>query len=91
MARNDIRYTEIAKAEITQTRNVVISKCSRGGFTMAQQLVAREGDGKDTVVYLKGAFHVDDVQGLYNLRDALNVAIQDVESGGESAGNWDGE
>lgn len=91
MARSDIKYTEIAKAEVTATRNVVISECSKGGFTIAQQLVAKEKDNKDTTVYLKGAFHVDDIHGLYNLRDALNVAIDAVESNGMTGETWDEE
>ena len=89
MARNDVKYVEIAKAEIADSRNVVVSKCSVGGFTIAQQLVAREQPGKDTSVYLKGAFHVDCIDGLYNLRDALNAAIHSLESGSDSAETWD--
>lgn len=67
-------YTELSNAEITENRNVVISECSKGGFTVAQQLKA---DG--TKVFMKGALHIDNLDGLYNLRNALNVAIDKVE------------
>ena len=63
-------YTELSNAEITENRNIVISECSKGGFTVAQQLKA---DG--TKVFMKGALHIDNLEGLYNLRNALNVAI----------------
>lgn len=66
-------YTELSNAEITENRNVVISECSKGGFTVAQQLKA---DG--TKVFMKGALHIDNLEGLYNLRNALNVAIDKV-------------
>lgn len=66
-------YTELSNAEITENRNIVISECSKGGFTVAQQLKA---DG--TKVFMKGALHIDNLEGLYNLRDALNVAIDKV-------------
>lgn len=89
VARNDVKYEEISRASVTPTRNIVVSSCSKGGFTIAQQLVAKEHDGKDTVVYLKGAFHVDDVHGLYNLRDAINVAIHRVENEPDSQESWD--
>lgn len=89
MARTETKYAEVAKAEVTPTRNIVISKCSKGGFTIAQQLVARERPDKDTTVYLKGAFHIDNVDGLYNLRDALNVAIHAVESNVAPPETWD--
>lgn len=74
MAKN-IDYKEIAKAKVQEKRNVVISECSKGGFTIAQQLEVHEGN-HCTNVYLKGAFHVDDRQGLMNLRDAINVVLE---------------
>lgn len=66
-------YTELSNAEITENRNIVISERSKGGFTVAQQLKA---DG--TKVFIKGALHIDNLEGLYNLRNALNVAIDKV-------------
>ena len=66
-------YTELSNAEITENRNIVISECSKGGFTVAQQLKA---DG--TKVFMKGALHIDNLEGLYNLRNALNIAIDMV-------------
>lgn len=66
-------YTELSNAEITENRNIVISECSKGGYTVAQQLKA---DG--TKVFMKGALHIDNLEGLYNLKNALNVAIDKV-------------
>ena len=85
MVRNKIEYTELSRAKVTDSRNIVISRCSKGGFTVAQQLQARENDNTVSV-FLKGAFHVDDVNGLYNLRDAMNVAIKILE---ENENVWD--
>lgn len=84
---NKIEYCELSKAKITDSRNIVISRCSKGGFTVAQQLEAKEND-KVTTVFMKGAFHVDDVHGLYNLRDAINLAIKMVEESTEDT-EWD--
>lgn len=81
MAKSKIEYTELSRAKVTDSRNIVISSCSKGGFTVAQQLQAKEND-KTTSVFLKGAFHVEDVNGLYNLRDAVNVAIKMAEESG---------
>lgn len=75
MAKNKIEYNEISRAKVTDSRNIIISKCSKGGFTVAQQLEAKEND-KVMLVFLKGAFHVEDIHGLYNLRDAINLAIK---------------
>lgn len=91
---NAAEYKEISNALISNTRKVVISECSKGGFTVAQQLMAEE-NGKKTNVFMKGAFHVADVSGLYNMRDAINMAIDKIENGQESEEDqeeeWDAE
>lgn len=80
-------YSEVSRAKVSDSRSVVISVRSKGGFTVAQQLTVNEG-GNELAVFLKGAIHVDNTSGLYNLRDALNAAISYAES--ESNGiNWD--
>lgn len=88
MAKSKVDYTEISRAKVTDSRNVIISKCSKGGFTIAQQLEAKEND-KITSVFLKGAFHVDDLHGLYNIRDAVNLAIKITEENVNEETDWD--
>ena len=90
MAKSKIDYCEISRAKITDSRNIIISNCSKGGFTIAQQLEAKEND-KITSVFLKGAFHVDDLHGLYNIRDAINLAIKITEENANSEveAEWD--
>lgn len=85
--KSKIDYTELSKAKVSDSRNIVISSCSKGGFTIAQQLEAKEDD-KTTSVFLKGAFHVDELHGLYNLRDAVNMAIKSYEDNAEDS-DWD--
>lgn len=89
MAKSKIEYNEISRAKVTDSRNIVISACSKGGFTIAQQLEAKENDNKVTSVFLKGAFHVDDLHGLYNLRDAVNLAIKITEENISDEAEWD--
>ena len=88
MAKSKIEYHEISRAKVTDSRNIVISSCSKGGFTIAQQLEAKEND-KTTLVFMKGAFHIEDIQGLYNLRDAVNLAIKVSEENSEDSNEWD--
>ena len=81
MAKSKIEYTELSRAKITDSRNIVISSCSKGGFTVAQQLQAKEKENdKITSVFLRGA---------YNLRDAVNVAIKMAEESGPNDEDWD--
>lgn len=88
MAKRKIEYRELSRAKVTDSRNIVISNCSKGGFTIAQQLEAKEND-KTTSVFMKGAFHVEDIHGLYNLRDAVNLAIKISEENSEDSDAWD--
>lgn len=89
MAKSKIEYHELSRAKVTDSRNIVIStNCSKGGFTIAQQLEAKEND-KTTSVFMKGAFHVEDIHGLYNLRDAVNLAIKISEENSEDSDAWD--
>lgn len=88
MAKSKTEYSELSRAKVTDSRNIVISNCSRGGFTIAQQLEAKEND-KTTSVFMKGAFHVEDIHGLYNLRDAVNLAIKISEENSEDSDAWD--
>ena len=81
MAKTKTEYHEISRAKVTKSRNVIISRCSRGGYTIAQQLVVKEEGEKETAVFLKGAFHIDDTGGFYELRDAINLAIKVSEDG----------
>jgi len=88
MAKNRTEYTELARAKVTESRNIVISSCSKGGYTVAQQLEAKENN-KTTTVFMKGAFHIEDTHGLYNLRDAVNLAIKIAEENAKEDVDWD--
>ena len=68
-------YTELAKAKVHEKRNLVVSKNNHaGGYTLAQQLTIQEGT-KQINIFIKGAIHVGSLEGLYNLRDAVNEAL----------------
>jgi len=86
MASEKTRYDEITKARISDARNVVISTCSKGGYTIAQQMIAKDGKS-EVAVFMKGAIHVKDIEALEKIRDALNVVI----SSAQEQENWDEE
>lgn len=75
---SEMQYTKLSSAQIEESKNLVISEYSKGGYTLAQQITTTD-NGKKLNVYLKGAFRIKDISGLYNLRDALNVAIGKIE------------
>lgn len=77
-----IEYNELASARIQEQRDLVISECLKSGkdsgFTISQRVEIVEGK-HTTKVFLKNAIHVASVDELYNLRDAINEAIQKTE------------
>ena len=80
MNNTNSNYIELSKAKIQDTRNIVISSNeSKGGYTMAQQISIIEGE-RETLIFMKNAIHIDDIDGLYNLRDAINEAIKAEEN-----------
>lgn len=94
--KNKGRFEELAKTKIQDKRNIVISSFeddnNRKGFTMAQQVEIEEGD-KTFCMFMKESIHVDNVEGLIAIRDALNVAIDNykekVEREAEDEELWD--
>lgn len=86
-------YRQLSKARVTKNRNIVISKCSKGGFTIAQQLVVSD-DQNEVSVFMKGAMHIYDFDALVALRDAIDEAIgivieEEEGDGPEDDVNWD--
>ena len=73
-----VQFTTLASAQIQDKRSLVISECTKGGFTLAQKIMVEE-NGRQTNMFLKNAIRIDDLTGLENLRDALNVAIETIE------------
>lgn len=93
---NKKKYVELAKANIQNNRNVIISSFEsegeKKGFTIAQQIEVEE-NGKKLNIFLKDGIHVPNIDGLYELRDALNLAIVKYleEKKNEEENEWDGE
>lgn len=73
-------YEQLSSARVTKSKNIVVSKCSKGGFTIAQQLVVSD-DQNEVSVFLKGAYHIRDIDALIAVRDAIDEAIgKSIES-----------
>lgn len=85
-------YEQLSSARVTKSKNIVVSKCSKGGFTIAQQLVVND-DKNEVSVFLKGAYHIRDLDSLISLRDAIDEAIgksvKSEEANVEDDYDWD--
>lgn len=73
------KFQELAKAKINPSKNIVISRnLVRGGFAIAQQLIVKDGF-KTLPIFLQGAIAIESLEGLYELRDAINEALNVAE------------
>ena len=80
MLQNKINFEELSKAKIKDKRFAIISRNNlNNGFTIAQQLVVPDGS-EVLKIFIKGSMHIDGLEELYNLRDAINEAIKKVEN-----------
>lgn len=93
-----MKYLELSNAQIADKRRLVISECVKEnqdtkesiqcGFTLAQQVEVEEGK-RITRVFLKNGIHVASVDELYNLRDAINDAIDKYEEKKNDEEEWE--
>ena len=93
-----IKYLELSNAQIADKRRLVISECVKEnqdtkesiqcGFTLAQQVEVEEGK-RITRVFLKNGIHVTSVDELYNIRDAINDAIDKYEEKKNDEEEWE--
>ena len=93
-----MKYLELSNAQIAEKRRLVISECVKEnqeskekiqcGFTLAQQVEVEEGK-RMTRVFLKNGIHVASIDELYNLRDAINDAIDKYEEKKNDEEEWE--
>lgn len=82
-------YKEVARAQISKTKAFVLSECSKGGYTLAQQMsVMDESTGKPMNVFLKGATHIANLSALEKIRDMFTVAVERGKEDHDSV-DWD--
>ena len=93
-----MKYLELSNAHIAAKRRLVISECVKEnqdtkeniqcGFTLAQQVEVEEGK-RMTRVFLKNGINVASIDELYNLRDAINDAINKYENEKNDEEEWE--
>lgn len=91
MAKDNAKmtYKEVSRAQISKTKMFVLSECSKGGYTLAQQMsVMDETTGRPTTVFLKGAIHIANAGALEKIRDMFTVALEKYKEDHDSI-DWD--
>lgn len=89
MKKNKPIYIEMARAPISDSKDVIISTRSTGGYSVAQEVTnTDDSTGEKFKVLMRGSMIIKDIEGLYSLRDALNVAIKKIEAT-ENEDEWE--
>jgi dihydrofolate reductase len=73
-------FSQLATARLNDQKCVVISRnIDNNSITISQQVEVTEGQRR-IKVFLKNGIQIDSIEGLYNLRDAINTSIDELES-----------
>ena len=75
---NKVSYEEIARVKMSDTRDIILSKCSKGGYTIAQKVMI-DGDEKPVSIFLKGAIRANDIESLVNIKEMIEMSIEKLE------------
>lgn len=82
-------YKEVSRAQISKSKAFVLSECSKGGYTLAQQMsVIDETTGRPVTVFLKGAIHISNIGTLEKISNMFQQALQRWKEDREAI-DWD--
>lgn len=77
-----LSFKELSNKKYKEQRNIVISEAfdtdnSLKGYSIAEQLVAQEGENQ-IAIFLKGGLGIVDKQGLLQLKEAVDEACAKI-------------
>lgn len=70
-------FVELAKVKISDKKEIVVSKAQDETIKIGQRM-SFEDDNRKINFFLKGALEIPENK-LYDLRDAINLAIKEIE------------
>lgn len=86
---NKTIYVELARAPLSDFKDAVISTRSKGGYSIVQEVTNIDKDtGEKFKMFMQGSMLVKDLEGMYALRDALNISIKKIEAT-ENPDDWE--
>lgn len=77
----DIQYIKLCTVQTQPNKAFVISKCSRGGFTLAQQVSVENEDGTKSNFFMKNALHINSIEALDGLKQGLEAVLEKAKNG----------
>lgn len=84
-----LSYKELASVKVSKSKELVVSSCSAGGFTIASRMSVVNDDGTPGFIFLKGATRVQTLKQLESVRDMLDAAVKRAAEDGLGEVDWD--
>lgn len=84
-----LSYKELASVKVSKSKELVVSSCSAGGFTIASRMSVVNDDGTPGFIFLKGATRVQTLKQLEAVRDMLDAAVKRATEDGLGEVDWD--
>lgn len=84
-----LSYKELASVKVSKSKELVVSSCSAGGFTIASRMSVVNDDGTPGFIFLKGATRVQTLKQLEAVRDMLDAAVKRAAEDGLGEVDWD--
>lgn len=76
MENKGMKFTEVARVKVTDTKDIVISETDKGGYAISQQVHYEDGGS----VFLKGSIMLKDARNLKAVRDAINEVVAGIKA-----------
>ena len=73
------QYIKLCTIQVNSNKAFVLSKCSTGGYTLAQKVIVNHEDGTATNFYMKNALHISSLTVLKALKTGLEMVIERLE------------
>ena len=89
MTSNKFSYKELASVKVSKSKELVVSSCSAGGFTVATRMSVVNDDGTPGFIFLKGATRVQTLKQLEAVRDMFDAAVKNASESGLEEVDWD--
>lgn len=84
--KKDREFVELGNCSITSSTNIYLSSCYEcgkfKGFYLAKQYSIKDSTNpdKEVMVFAKGAYRVDSLEQLIQLRDVINEGIKKFQN-----------
>lgn len=68
-------YNPVWQVKLSDNKFLVLSECSKGGYTLGQKIIAKDGEN-DIDIFLKGTVHIKDIDTLKEIYNKIGKIVE---------------